>query len=1126
MSEQPKSIFDEYFALNKQYISEYGKTNTIVLMQVGGFYEMYGLQDAVTMETKRNEGEPRITEFGQICELEVVPKSKVSYGSSKQYNVLMCGFKNVYVDKHVRKMQKEGYTIVIYNQEPGATKDAKKNHTLFTIVSPGTYIGTPDNNSSDFNNEMTVKSNTICCLWFYLKDMQSSILGSKSTKNNGSHRIYVGMSSVDICTGKTVLYEFERTYYPKLNNPNLFDPLDRFLTIYTPVELIVMIDCIQTETIVKILNNVNTQNVHKTHMVLLSDNSDATAIAWTKEDNISNAKNVGRAKNCEKQIYQREVLSRFYPGVNSNDMYMHKFSEYIFATQSFCYLLDFIHQHNTTLTKQISLPVFDNVGENLLLENSSLIQLNILDDGKQINHKYASVAKMCTNEARTSMGKRKITEMILHPTTNAIFLEREYAVIDSAIAYLNIDAKKQKVHDWISAIRDLSQYLRLIYWKRISPKQLFFLYESIQNAKELYNYFLKDPDMHAYFQATILEYSHLLVSMGQITSFLDSVLNIDKCKSASENIGDELFILKKTANIEFNRDLSTLYDSRDQLECCRTFLDELLKNNNNNKPSEKYGEKEEEKEGDKSENEDEEEDSAEFGSNNGRSVKINCTKTGNFTISATEIRCEEISERLKKMHVSVNATTPYSFINISYMSSNTQQLVTLSLKIGEEPIFSNKKRKTNKVATEEKTEKQGKQTSLKPVIDFVKTSSCSTNRYIKSTQIDEYVYTLGFAKKNIANTIKQAYLDILEQLETYDKQILNVIQYISGLDSILARANMAENNGYCRPELCNNPTCKNENEENKTPSFVDAKNLRHCIIEKIQTDEIYVANDVSLNARGILLYGVNAVGKTSLIRSLGIAIIMAQSGFFVPATKFVYKPYTKLFTRILGNDCLAKGLSTFVVEMLELNPILQYADQNSIVLGDELCSGTETPSAISLNLASLIRMCGRNVSFILATHYHELVEMEEIKQLSNLTIMHMSMFFDRGKDQLVYNRKLQMGVGSNRYGLEVCKSLKMPDDFIEMANEFRMKYYADVGSASILDQKTSTYNAEHIRGLCEKCTTTMATEVHHKLPQKLANKNGLITDFITGSVIHKNHAANLLSVCEKCHLEFHHPRDK
>jgi DNA mismatch repair protein MutS len=132
-----------------------------------------------------------------------------------------------------------------------------------------------------------------------------------------------------------------------------------------------------------------------------------------------------------------------------------------------------------------------------------------------------------------------------------------------------------------------------------------------------------------------------------------------------------------------------------------------------------------------------------------------------------------------------------------------------------------------------------------------------------------------------------------------------------------------------------------------------------------------VTNNIELGEgteqNGILLYGTNAVGKTSLIRALGIAVIMAQSGLYVPCSNFNYIPYKSIFTRILGNDNLFKGMSTFMVEMSELRVILKSANNTGLILGDELCSGTEIDSAISIFVAGLKKMNDSKCSFIFAT---------------------------------------------------------------------------------------------------------------------------------------------------------------
>jgi DNA mismatch repair protein MutS len=263
----------------------------------------------------------------------------------------------------------------------------------------------------------------------------------------------------------------------------------------------------------------------------------------------------------------------------------------------------------------------------------------------------------------------------------------------------------------------------------------------------------------------------------------------------------------------------------------------------------------------------------------------------------------------------------------------------------------------------------------------------------------------------------------------------------------------------------------------------------------------------------MLLYGTNAVGKTSLIRALGIAVILAQCGMYVPCSQFVYYPYTAIYSRILGNDNLFKGLSTFVVEMSELRTILKMSDENSLILGDEVCSGTETESALSIFVSALIDLHNNKSSFIFATHFHEIVQYDEIKQLCNMVLCHMSVVYDREQDCLVYDRKLQYGPGNRMYGLEVCKSLYLPTDFLERAYNIRNKYFPE--NRGELSHDSSVYNSKKIRGMCEKCNSEISKETHHLSPQKDASDNGFIGTF------HKNHPANLMSLCEKCHDEIH-----
>ena len=166
------------------------------------------------------------------------------------------------------------------------------------------------------------------------------------------------------------------------------------------------------------------------------------------------------------------------------------------------------------------------------------------------------------------------------------------------------------------------------------------------------------------------------------------------------------------------------------------------------------------------------------------------------------------------------------------------------------------------------------------------------------------------------------------------------------------------------------------------------------------------------------------------MKAVGLNIILAQSGHFVPCRGMVFKPYSNLFTRINNNDNIFKGESSFAVEMSELRSILKRADKNSLVLGDELCAGTESISALSIFSAAVVKMHERKTSFIFATHLHELCNIPRVTSLETVKMFHLKVIFNAEKDMLVYDRKLTPTSGPAMYGLEVCRAMKMEPDFL------------------------------------------------------------------------------------------------
>jgi len=359
-------------------------------------------------------------------------------------------------------------------------------------------------------------------------------------------------------------------------------------------------------------------------------------------------------------------------------------------------------------------------------------------------------------------------------------------------------------------------------------------------------------------------------------------------------------------------------------------------------------------------------------------------------------------------------------------------------------------------------------------------------------------------KHQMKDLITLIYNQFIDGLQNNEVELSNVGQFCSSIDLLQNMCYIATKYNYHKPSI--KPDDK---------SYIIAKELRHPLIEQLNSEELYVTNDVSVGVDNdlMLLYGTNAVGKTSIIRALGINLIMAQAGLYVACSEFEFVPYSGIFTRILGNDNLFKGLSTFAVEMSELRVILNMADKNSLILGDELCSGTEHDSAVSIFVSGLEMLHKKETSAIFATHLHEIVHFDEIENMERIDIKHLTVSYNKEKDMLIYDRKLKDGPGESMYGLEVCKSLHLPDEFLENAYNIRRKYKKE--EEGILSKKTSHFNSKKIMGNCELCKNRMGTEVHHLQHQENADKNNMIKSF------HKNHPANLLTLCEDCHQTIH-----
>ena len=297
-------------------------------------------------------------------------------------------------------------------------------------------------------------------------------------------------------------------------------------------------------------------------------------------------------------------------------------------------------------------------------------------------------------------------------------------------------------------------------------------------------------------------------------------------------------------------------------------------------------------------------------------------------------------------------------------------------------------------------------------------------------------------------------------------------------------------------------------------SFVSIQEMRHPIVEQI-IDNRYKPHDIELGrkTKGILLYGLNSSGKSTVMKALGLNVILAQIGYYVCATSMTYTPYEHLFCRISSHDNLFKGLSSFHLELNELDTILNRFNQNTLILADEICKGTEHMSALIIVTTLLMLLSEKKSSFISATHLHELAQMEEIKGNNTIVSKHLQVDCDYKNNKLIYHRILLNGSGPSEYGLDVATFLMQNKSFIKRAIELRSKL------KPVLSTRKCRYNSSKYVKKCASCgripsKNEKPLETHHIQPQKNANSHGFI-EGIKG--YHKNKLDNLVDLCVTCH---------
>ncbi len=373
------------------------------------------------------------------------------------------------------------------------------------------------------------------------------------------------------------------------------------------------------------------------------------------------------------------------------------------------------------------------------------------------------------------------------------------------------------------------------------------------------------------------------------------------------------------------------------------------------------------------------------------------------------------------------------------------------------------------------------------------------NTKITCKDIVKYSNEVSSLKATMATKIKEAFYNEINIItEKYKTTLIDTSNIIKTLDFLNSGATCAYNLGYCKPII-----------EYNNISYFKATELRHPIVEVINTDTEYHPHNISININnnsGILLYGINSSGKSTLMKSIGLSIIMAQIGYYVPAKEFIYSPYKNLFTRIVGSDNIFRGMSSFMVEMIELMAILKRHNNSTLVIADEICRGTEEKSANIIVAYMLETLSKSNSSFITATHLHSIADLPSVKSIKGIKTMHISVSYDEVKDMLIYSRELKEGQGDKYYGVMVAKYMMRNDEFNVRTKELEYEY-------DNYHIKHSNYNKDVFMFECHICKSKNHLESHHINFQKDCDD----VKVIKKPHIKKNAKYNLVILCSKCH---------
>lgn len=335
--------------------------------------------------------------------------------------------------------------------------------------------------------------------------------------------------------------------------------------------------------------------------------------------------------------------------------------------------------------------------------------------------------------------------------------------------------------------------------------------------------------------------------------------------------------------------------------------------------------------------------------------------------------------------------------------------------------------------------------------DYIRKQTIANGERFVTPELKEYENKILHAEERIKTLEYEIFLGLRNRVKAETAKILDLANAMAELDVLVSFAVVARERNYVCPVVDNSP-------------IIDIKAGRHPVVEAM-SNEPFIPNDTFIDnskQQILIITGPNMAGKSTYLRQVALLVIMAQIGSFIPAQSARIGVVDKIFTRIGASDDVARGVSTFLAEMIETANILNNLTSRSLVILDEVGRGTSTHDGLAIAWATVEYLHDNETlrpRTLFATHYHELTEIATLLP----RVKNFSFIVKEKGEKILFLRKIRPGPADKSYGIAVAKLAGLPTEVINRAKEIMQRFTKNEKTKIIhLNQQLqSTLSGDH-----------------------------------------------------------------